>query len=98
MTSENIECVSVPYFIEQQIIPNPDGWIFETKISALVEESDEMYRSNVLPYLDLFCTTVLSQETAEDESMMFGSATTTRYRMHKTCPGSDVPHRCVQNN
>lgn len=46
--------------------PNPDDWIFETKISAPVEESDEMYRSNVLTYLDLFCTSVLSQETAEE--------------------------------
>lgn len=73
--------------------PNPDDWIFETKISAPVKESDEMYRSNVLTYLDLFCTSVLSQETAEeprkrsDRSSRSSSARNTHKKKPPSGPG-----------
>lgn len=91
-----LPCLSSPCFIESQILAgDPEGWIFETKISPLVREKHELYATHVTAYLDLYCTSVLSQDTADDDTMMWGSATTTRYRMHEQCPGSDVAHRCI---
>lgn len=91
-----LPCLSAPCFIESQIIVGgPEGWIFETKVSPLVRESSELFNSHVTAYLDLYCTSVLSKDEADDDTMMFGSATTTRYRMHEQCPGLEVPHRCV---
>ena len=89
-----IPCLSHPCFVESQIISGePEGWIFETKVSPLVKESSKLYKESVSAYLDLYCTTVLSEETREDESMMQYKATTIRYRMHEQCPA--VPHRCI---
>lgn len=91
-----IACVSHPCFVESQIIAgDPEGWIFETKVSPLVKESSKLYQESVTAYLDLYCTTVLSTETRDDETMMWHESTTSRYRMHEECPS--VAHRCIHS-